>query len=87
MRPVPGSVYEVVRLFYTRSGLFYMPGMHLELLEETSEKPFGAESRISNWIVKCPFFAPPAPESIWSSIWMLIEEGYLKHVGNVSERL
>lgn len=83
MRPVPGSVYEVVRQFTVQSGKTYEPGMHLELYEETTEKPFGFESRISNWIVKCPFFAPPAPEAIWSSIWLLIEQGYLKYVGNV----
>ena len=58
MRPVPGSVYEVVRQFTVQSGKTYEPGMHLELYEETTEKPFGFESRISNWIVKCPFFAP-----------------------------
>ena len=83
MRPVPGSVYEVVRPFTMRSGKSYEPGMHLELYEETADKPFGYESRISNWIVKCPFFGPPAPEAVWSSIWMLIEQGYLKHVGNL----
>ena len=83
MRPVPGSVNEVVRQFTAQSGKTYEAGMHLELYEETTEKPFGFESRISNWIVKCPFFAPPAPESIWSSIWFLIEQGHLKYVGNV----
>ena len=83
MRPIPGSVYEVVRPFATRSGKSYELGMHLELYEETADKPFGFESRISNWIVKCPFFEPPAPEAVWSSIWMLIEQGYLKHVGNL----
>ena len=62
MRPVPGSVYEVTRPFTTRSGKSYEPGMHLELYEETAEKPFGYERRISNWSVKCPFFEPPAPK-------------------------
>ena len=88
MRPVAGSVYEVARSFTTRSGKTYEAGMQLELFEETVQAPFGYESRISNWIVKCPFFSPPDPESIWSSIWMLIEQGYLKHVGAVRyERL
>ena len=35
--------------------------------------------KVKMWI----FLSPPAPESIWSSIWSLIEEGYLKHVGSV----
>jgi hypothetical protein len=83
VRPVPGSVYEVVRPFATQAGKSYEVGMQLELFEETDQKPFGHESRISNWIVKCPFFKPPDPEAIWSSIWMLIEQGYLKHVGGV----
>jgi hypothetical protein len=88
VRPVPGSVYEVARPFTVLSGKSYEVGMQLELYEETNEKPFGLESRISNWIVKCPFFSPPAPEAIWSSIWMLIEQGYLRHVGSVRyERL
>lgn len=82
MRPVPGSVYEVVRPFATRAGKSYEPGMQLELYEETADKPFGFESRISNWIVRCPFFAPPDPQSIWSSIWVLIEEGYIKYAGS-----
>jgi hypothetical protein len=83
VRPVPGSIYEVTRPFTNRSGKSYEPGMQLELYEETDQKPFGFESRISNWIVKCPFFSPPAPEAVWSSIWALIEDGYLKHVGSV----
>lgn len=83
MRPVPGSVYEVVRPFTTRAGKTYEVGMQLELHDETSERPFGFASRISNWIVTCPFFAPPAPEAVWSSIWILIEEGTLKYVGQV----
>jgi hypothetical protein len=83
MRPIPGSLYEVVRPFTMRSGKSYELGMQLELYEETDQKPFGFESRISNWIVKCPFFSPPDPQSIWSSIWALIEQGYIKHVGSV----
>ena len=83
MRPVPGSVYEVVRPFEMLSGKQYEVGMQLELYDETNEKPFGHESRISNWVVKCPYFSPPDPQSVWSSIWALIENGYLKHVGNV----
>jgi hypothetical protein len=84
MRPVPGNVYEVIRPFTTRAGKAYELGMQLELYEETAQKPFGFESRISNWIVKCPFFGPPASEAIWSSIWMLIEMNYLKYVGRAS---
>lgn len=83
MRPIPGSVYEVVRPFTMRSGKTYEIGMQLELCEETDQAPFGYESRISNWVVKCPFFSPPAPQSIWSSIWVLIEQGYLKYAGTV----
>lgn len=83
MRPIPGSIYEVVRPFTTQSGKSYEAGMRLELHDETDQAPFGYESRISNWIVTCPYFSPPAKESIWSSIWALIEQGYLKHVGNV----
>lgn len=81
MRPIPGSIYEVARPFTTQAGKSYEIGMRLELCDETDQKPFGHESRISNWIVKCPYFSPPAPEAIWSSIWILIEKGYLKHAG------
>lgn len=83
MRPVPGSIYEVVQPFTTLAGKSYEVGMQLELFEETEEWSFGHKSRISNWIVKCPYFSPPAPESIWSSIWIMIEKGYLNHVGTV----
>ena len=83
MRPVPGSIYEVAIPFTTMAGKSYEVGMQLELFEETDAHSFGHRSRISNWIVKCPYFSPPAPESIWSSIWIMIEKGYLKHVGSV----
>jgi hypothetical protein len=83
VRPVPGSIYEVVEPFTMRSGKAYEVGMRLELYEETDQKPFGYESRISNWIVKCPYFSPPDPRSVWSSIWMLIEQGHIKYVGSV----
>lgn len=83
MRPVPGSIYEVARPFEMLSGKRYEVGMQLELYEETADAPFGHASRISNWVVKCPYFSPPDPQSVWSSIWALIENGYLKHIGNV----
>lgn len=88
VRPVPGSIYEVARPFITRAGKSYELGMQLELWEETDQQPFGFESRISTWVVKCPYFSPPDPQAIWSSIWMLIEQGYLKQVGTARyERL
>lgn len=83
MRPVPGSIYAVAKEFTMLSGKTYEIGMRLELYDETNEAPFGHKSRISNWSVRCPYFSPPDPQSVWSSIWALIENGYLKHVGNV----
>jgi hypothetical protein len=80
MRPIPGSVYQVVKPFLS-AGTWkcYEPGMQLELFEETTEPaPLNEKSKISNWIVKCPFFSPPEPESIWATIWILIEDGYLE---------
>ena len=82
MRPIPGSVYRVAKPFLS-AGTWksYDPGMLLELFEETQDPaPLGEKSKICNWIVKCPFFSPPQPESIWATIWILVESGYLERV-------
>lgn len=80
MRPAPGDRYMVTTPFMTYSGKWYTPGDIFELVEETVEAPFGHKSKISNWYVRCPHFAPPEPESVWSGIWAMIEAGVLKRV-------
>ncbi len=77
MRPIPGARYVVAQAFAAMSGKIYEVGMVFELVEETTENPFGFQSKISNWFVKCPYFTPPEPESVWSSIWIMIERGQL----------
>ncbi len=60
------------------SGVAYGAGDILELIEPTGQMPFGHRSRICNWAVKCKAFRPPMPQSIWSGIWLMVEDGYLE---------
>jgi hypothetical protein len=69
----PGTKLEVVIPFYTLAGKDYTPGMILELVEPTTKFPHGFKSPLGNWIVKCPHMT-----SVWSSIWLGVEQGVLK---------
>lgn len=78
--PHPDDLYEIQKEFSTLASVTYLPGMRLKLVELTEDSPFGFTSRIGNWRVECPFFAPPQPESVWSLIWYLIESGYIARI-------
>lgn len=80
MRPIPGDIYEFTVETRTAAGKVYNVGDRLELFEETGQAPFGYLSRISNWYVKCKYFMPPQPESVWSSIWNMIEFDLIRRV-------
>lgn len=69
----PGIKLEVMTTFQTLAGHTYTPGMVLELVELTKANPHGFRSPLGNWIVKCPFAT-----SVWSSIWLSVEQGWLK---------
>ncbi len=73
--PKPGSILLVVQPFHTLAGVSYEKGDRLELIEPTGQAPFGFESNLGNWIVKCRYFTPPDPHSIWSGIWLMLEAG------------
>jgi hypothetical protein len=73
--PQSGDVFVVQRPFSTLAGAAYEPGDKLMLVEPTGDAPFKFESRVTNWRVKCKHFEPPQPESVWSGIWNMIEEG------------
>lgn len=77
----PGSVYEVVVPFFSAAGRAYHIGNRLELIEPTGQKPWGviAEGGI-NWMVKCPHFAPPAKQAIWSCFQLMIDAGWLRRI-------
>jgi len=62
------------------SGIVYEEGDIIELIEPTGQAPFGYQSCLCNWIVKCKAFSPPQPQSIWSCIWLCVDYGYLKKI-------
>ena len=72
-----GDKLIVVIPFRTFAKKDYEDGMILELIEPTGRAPFKAQSRICNWVVKCPFFCPPDDQAVWSGIWMLVEGGWI----------
>jgi hypothetical protein len=73
-----GDILVVEHPFHALSGKTYERGMELKLIEPTGLAPFGYQSKVCNWIVECPFFSPPANESVWSVIWYAVEMGWLR---------
>ena len=73
-----GDVLVVERPFTAFSGKKYEKGMELKLIEPTGKNPFGYMSGLCNWTVDCPFFRPPADQSVWSCIWFLMDIGTVK---------
>lgn len=73
--PKPGDVLVFRRDTLTAGGNWYEKGDEMTLIEPTADAPFGYESALCNWRVRCKFHEPPAPESVWSSIWMGLEDG------------
>jgi hypothetical protein len=63
----------------------YNIGDRLVLLEPTGQAPHGAISNLCNWKVKCRYFEPPVPQSIWSNIWVMIEYGHIGWEGEGCE--
>ena len=80
MIPKPGDIYEFIVPVEAGSGKEYEMGDRLELIKPTGLKPHDRESKICNWVVKCKYFSPPAPESVWASIWNMIEFEYIRKV-------
>jgi len=81
--PRAGDVYVVLKPFSTLAGTAanprdYVLGGTLTLVGITDDAPFKSKSRISNWLVRCKYYEPPAPEAVWSGIWSMIEAGWLK---------
>lgn len=79
--PQPGDIYAFTRPTITRAGKTYEAGDTLVLLEQTDEDPWGNRSHICSWRVKCRHFEPPAVESIWPTIWTMIEERKISWTG------
>lgn len=83
-------MYVVLVPFSTLAGdvgyASYQSGDKLVLIEPTDDAPFKFQSRISNWLVKCKNFEPPAPEAVWSGVWRMIEKGTIKweHEGELA---
>lgn len=75
--PQPGDVYVIRQHLNAMSGASYKAGDKLTLIRTTDDAPFEYHSRISNWVVKCDNFDDPDKESVWSSIWDLIENGLI----------
>lgn len=83
-----GDKYEVVVPFYTRALIKYFrlkesykPGQILEIVGPTTEDPWNYADAGGQWSVKCPFFSPPQPESVWThneGLAMLIAKGWLR---------
>lgn len=78
--PKSSKIYEIMVSFSTLAGVSYEIGDMLILIEPTTEAPFGRGSNLCNWVVKCKHFSPPDPHSIWSNIWMAIEDGSIKGI-------
>lgn len=76
--PEPGKIYEVVKPFRTMAGVDYKVGDHLELIEPTGRNPFGFQSKLCNWVVKCKHFSPPDDQTVWSGIYIMIENGTIR---------
>lgn len=60
--------------------LSYQEGDILELVEPTGQAPFGYQSHLCNWTVKCKHFSPPQKESVWSAIWSMVDDGTLRKI-------
>ena len=79
----PGDVFEFILSVRGGSGVVYLPGDTLTLIEATGLDPFrqGAELNTEhNWMVKCKRFSPPEDESIWATIEHMFERGLIKKI-------
>lgn len=81
--PEAGKVFEVVRPFSTVAGVSYQVGDRLELIEPTGQNPFGWETHLPAWVVKCKHFSPPDNRSIWTAIWFMAERGDIREVPSI----
>ena len=68
----PGQKFKFAANMVNPVGLVYDKGSTLELIEPTTIVPHGQKSILGNWIAKCQH-----QTSVWSSIWLLVETGYL----------
>jgi hypothetical protein len=84
--PQSGDVYEVIRAFSTLAGVSYDLGDHMELIEPTGQSPYGHQSKICNWVVKCKYWTPPQPQTVWSMIWYLIDQGFIRKIEKTGYR-
>lgn len=75
--PEAGKVFVVKKPFSTLAEVSYETGDTLELIELTGMAPFGFQSKLCNWIVRCKHFCPPQKETVWSGIYFMIESGIL----------
>jgi hypothetical protein len=76
-----GECYEVVQPFRTPANKNYRKGDVLMLIEPTGQSPFGWRAeKGTNWIVKCKHFQPPSPESVWSCIQYLANNGWIRKI-------
>lgn len=75
-----GDKLEVQRGFTTAAGKAYYRGNVITLLEPTQQAPFGTVLEPHNWVVICPHWQPPAPQSVWSNIYLGVAIGLMKKV-------
>lgn len=86
-----GQIYVVRELLVTRAGATYIKGDELHVIEPTGQDPHREWEKITkhmgldpkyaiNWMVKCKFWQPPDPRSIWATLPGCIVRGlvYLK---------
>lgn len=59
------------------TGFTFHPGDVFTLIEPTGMAPYGHQSKICNWLVDAPNGV-----SVWSSIWMALEYGWLEKIPN-----
>ena len=74
----------VKRKFLSAARKYYEPGDKITLLEPTGQDPFNTGDPYGHWIVKCPHFSPPDPQSIWSDALGLafgVRHGFLEVQG------
>jgi hypothetical protein len=68
----PGQVLRVMKPVVTLGNFCYYQGDILELVERTQEAPYGYQSSLGNWVVRCPHQV-----SVWSNIEAAVAEGEL----------
>ena len=81
-----GEIYVATIHFGTHANKLYVPGDEFLLLDRTTYAPFGYSGVISNWVIKCKYFAPPARECVWSGIDGMIWSGALTKKGETDGR-